>query len=126
MTRPVRSGTLTRFAVVVSVATSFVAMVGGPVTAGGPWSPTGSMGTAREMHTATLLGNGKVLVAGGNVGSASDPASSELYDPATGTWSRTAPMTTPTRVGPRATLLANGKVLVAGGTSATQPEIASA
>ena len=33
--------------------------------ASGTWSVTGSLATAREFHTATLLSNGKVLVAGG-------------------------------------------------------------
>ncbi len=54
----------------------------------GPWSPTGNLATARSSHTATLLPNGKVLVAGG-FGSSSILASAELYDPATGSWSST-------------------------------------
>ncbi len=50
------------------------------------WVPTGSMITARELHTATLLQSGKVLVAGGdNRGYLS---SAELYDPSSGTWTR--------------------------------------
>ena len=43
------------------------------------WALTGSMNTGREYHTATLLPNGKVLVAGGGV------VTAELYDPATET-----------------------------------------
>src|SRR4029453_1631752 len=50
------------------------------------WIPTGSMNTPRVNHTATLLLNGKVLVAGGyNAGTILNSA--ELYDPASGTWS---------------------------------------
>src|SRR5439155_16883006 len=51
------------------------------------WSQTGSLSTARSMHTATLLPSGEVLVAGGK-----DPptANAEPYDPASGTWSQTA------------------------------------
>ena len=47
---------------------------------------TGSLTTARYGHTATLLSNGKVLVAGGNDG-VNLLNSAELYDPASGTWS---------------------------------------
>src|SRR5438874_3619000 len=68
---------------------------------------TGSLGTARNGHTATLLPNGKVLVAGGRNGN-SILASAELYDPASGSWSATASLTTP-RFFHTATLLPNGK-----------------
>ena len=42
------------------------------------FSPTGSMVTARDSHTATLLSNGKVLVAGGEDSSGTPLASAEL------------------------------------------------
>ena len=45
------------------------------------WSPAGSMTTARYYHTATLLPNGRVLVAGGYGDGRSYLASAELYDP---------------------------------------------
>ena len=73
---------------------------------------TGSMSNPRNGHTATLLPNGKVLVAGGASGELD--ASAEIYDPASGIFAPTGSMTT-SRAGATATLLANGKVLVAGG-----------
>jgi hypothetical protein len=51
------------------------------------------------------LPNGKVLVAGGR-----SLSSSELYDPATGTWTATGSLANE-RYGHTATLLPNGKVL---------------
>ncbi len=81
--------------------------------ASGTWTATGSLGTARDYHTATLLPNGKVLVAGG-FGNSGILASAELYDPASGTWTATGSLGT-ARNGHTATLLPNGKVLVAGG-----------
>jgi Bacterial Ig-like domain (group 2)/Galactose oxidase, central domain/Kelch motif len=77
---------------------------------------TGSMTSARQWHTATLLNNGKVLVAGG-VNAGLPLASAELYDPATGSFTATGSMTS---VGydHTATLLNNGKVLIAGGYTA--------
>lgn len=43
------------------------------------WSATGSLTTARVLHTATLLPNGKVLVGGSNSGDALASASAELF-----------------------------------------------
>ena len=77
---------------------------------------TPSMNDARTGATATLLSNGKVLIAGG-YGSFSALASSELYDPASNSFAPAAsipPMNT-SRAGASATLLPNGKVLIAGG-----------
>jgi hypothetical protein len=70
--------------------------------------------------TATLLPNGKVLVAGGSTGCDSPcfTAAAELYDPATGTFALTGNMTTP-RAGARAVLLKSGDVLLVGGSPAT-------
>jgi hypothetical protein len=81
----------------------------------GTWTATGSMGEAHCSPTATLLGTGKVLVAGGTNCSSYDPlASAELYDPGTATWSAAAAMVE-ARSGQTATLLSDGKVLVTGG-----------
>jgi N-acetylneuraminic acid mutarotase len=83
----------------------------------GSWTATGSMDTARSGHTATLLRDGKVLVAGGsndNDTLSYRLASAELYDPATGTWT-TAKDMTQIRLSHTATLLGDGRVLVVGG-----------
>ena len=76
------------------------------------WTATGRLTVDRAEQTATLLPDGRVLVAGGVVDGA--PASAELYDPATGTWTATGKMTE-ARHGHTATLLRDGTVLVAGG-----------
>ena len=75
------------------------------------------MAAARTEQTATLLSNGKILVAGGATTGFSALASAELYDPASGTWSATGRMAT-ARDEHTATLLPNGKVLVPGGFAA--------
>ncbi|MFA6545384.1 MAG: kelch repeat-containing protein [Limisphaerales bacterium] len=83
----------------------------------GTWTVTGALNANRSAHTATLLPNGKVLVAGGayyDGVSLTRLTSTEVYDPATGTWTITGTMSIgrDTHTG---TLLANGKVLVVGG-----------
>ena len=80
---------------------------------------TGSMTVARAYHTATLLPDGKVLIAGGFDGSAS-LARAELYDPNAGTFVATGSMTV-ARSSHTATLLGSGKVLLAGGAADEAP-----
>ena len=79
---------------------------------------TGSLAAARSEHTATLLQNGKLLVAGGEGSGHSFLARAELYDQATGVWTPTGSLLT-ARMGHTATLLKKGKVLVVGGQNST-------
>lgn len=86
----------------------------------GTFSTTGFMAVARRNHTATLLKDGRVLVAGGyngldgNVDGTGNLNAPEIYDPVTGTFSSTGNMSSARRF-PTATMLLNGKVLIAGG-----------
>ncbi|MGO9261720.1 MAG: kelch repeat-containing protein [Bryobacteraceae bacterium] len=98
--------------------------IGGGISAGaclydsttGTFVATGNMNTARYYHTATALGDGTVLVAGGTVDSLvwTATASAEIYDPAAGIFSPTGDMTTG-RINHTATLLLDGTVLILGG-----------
>jgi hypothetical protein len=76
-----------------------------------------TMSVPRSGHTATLLPDGRVLLAGGMVSVRGDEeltASTEIYDPRTGTLSPGVNLTMP-RAGHTATLLKDGNVLIAGG-----------
>jgi len=119
----------------------------------GTFTATGSMTAARRGHTATLLVDGRVLIAGGWANpenTANFVSSAELYYPAAGTFSSTGTVTTNRRyhmatlLHPAAgtfsstgsmttnrryhtaTLLPDGRVLIAGGTYAGNTTLASA
>jgi uncharacterized repeat protein (TIGR02543 family) len=81
----------------------------------GTWTSIAAMKSARFGHTATLLSDGKVLVAGG-VSSSGIIGAAEVYDPVAKTWTATGAMKA-ARFGHTATLLRDGTVLVTGGTS---------
>ncbi len=76
--------------------------------------PVGSMANARASHTATLLTDGEVLVAGGTSGTLGILASAELYNPASRAFANTGSMAD-ARSGAAAALLKDGRVLVTGG-----------
>jgi N-acetylneuraminic acid mutarotase len=80
----------------------------------GEWEFTGNLDVPRLSHTATLLPNGKVLIAAGGSNQDGVADTAELYDPVSGTWAYTGRLTT-SRNYHSATLLSSGKVLVAGG-----------
>ncbi|MEJ3750511.1 DUF6603 domain-containing protein [Actinomycetes bacterium KLBMP 9797] len=92
-----------------------------PVT--GAWTPTGSLGTPRVGHQATLLADGRVLVTGGDppphsVGGryrAGSLDTAELYDPDSRQWTVAAPMPGG-RGRHRAVAVPTGRVVVLGGT----------
>ncbi len=84
----------------------------------GKWSFTGNMNNLHAHHTATLLNNGQVLVAG-NV------AQSELYDSKTAKWSLTGSMNYARELY-TATRLNNGQVLAVGGQGNSSTPIAQA
>jgi large repetitive protein len=86
----------------------------------GTFAATGSMQTPREGHTATLLRDGRVLVAGGSDNGVHTLDSAEIYDPRSGAWHFAGHMTVP-RVAHVAVLLGSGQVLIAGGGRGDMP-----
>jgi hypothetical protein len=78
-----------------------------------PLSPLAAMATERRGHTATRLADGRVLIVGGE-NSSGALNETEIYDPASSTFSVSGNMST-ARVDHSATLLTDGRVLIAGG-----------
>src|SRR5258705_3564021 len=78
------------------------------------FTATGSIATSRPLHTATLLDDGRVLIAGGVGGDPQAPVNTEIYDPATGLFSPAGDLHV-ARANAAATALTDGRVLLTGG-----------
>jgi len=100
--------TWTLFAVVLVLAMNAAAFA-----ASGTWASTASVHNPRDGHTATLLPNGNVVVAGGENNNQA-MTSTEVYSPTFGSWVVSGHLNT-ARSNASAVLLPSGAVLVAGG-----------
>ncbi len=96
-----------------------------PVT--GNWSLSGTLNQSHGDQAQVLLADGRVLIAGGVVGHPCCAAVTrivEIFDPNTGIWTISHPLTTP-RAGFTASLLSDGNVFAAGGNSGDGLPLAS-
>lgn len=93
----------------------------------GLWNSAGKMIVAVWLHSMTTLPDGRVLVAGGQLTTSgvTQIPTTQLYDPATNTWTQGGDMNV-ARDAHTATLLPNGQVLVTGGQGANSTSPASA
>lgn len=100
-----------------------LSLAAGPAVAqtSGTWTVTSQMANSEENATATLLQNGTVLSAGGDLGGIGvGIKNAQIYGPAANVWKKTGNMNV-VRYGHSSTLLPNGQVLIAGGGNATYP-----
>ena len=92
---------------------------GGPGSLGqGTFTATGSMASSRSMPTATLLADGRVLIAGGSANNGDALASAEIYNPLTRTFSSTGSMAVQ-RIASASVQLKDGRIMVVGGQDAS-------
>lgn len=87
-------------------------------------APTGAMGTARAMHRASLLADGRVLASGGFAAWPTPLASAERWSPTSATWAAAAPMAT-ARMDHAQVVLPDGRVLVSGGLTSASAQTAA-
>ena len=126
-----RSRLLAACTILLLLALIAITIAASPSTAAKPApqvgqvTPTASLLVRRFDQTATLLPNGKVLIAGGMEANGRYDASAELYDPQKGTFAATAGMSV-ARSCHTATLLPGGKVLLAGGARGADDHVATA
>jgi MYXO-CTERM domain-containing protein len=85
---------------------------------GDNWFSTGNMSTGRDKHRAAVLTDGRILVAGGETYTTFTQSTntSEVFNPATKSWSNAGTMTT-ARTQPELVALASGKAVIAGGST---------
>jgi N-acetylneuraminic acid mutarotase len=93
----------------------------------GRWSMPSSLPalSGRHGHTATILRNGNVLIAGGQGVNGSAMVESYMYVPGTNSWESAGPMLVP-RAGHTASLLPSGRVLITSGLDTGKKPVAKA
>lgn len=98
---------------IIVAAALVVAMNAFAFAASGTWTGTASVHTPRDGHTATLLPNGNVVIAGGENNNQA-VSSSEVYSPTFGSWVASGNLNV-ARSNASAALLPSGAILIAGG-----------
>jgi hypothetical protein len=118
------SGGLERVLVIGGVSSGMTATTELFSTSSGTWSYGANMHQKRAAHASVKIGDGTVLVIGGDKGYSVATPSVELYDPGADTWTVKHDLIT-ARKWPTATLLNDGTVFIAGGTNTSNVALSS-